>query len=80
MGLLRRKLQRERKLRVPQKYKRSLWERVAYKEIQQEACRLYCQEREKEQMSKVTEYFGIFKANAELVRKVATDKDFFYEP
>ena len=86
MGILRRKLKKERKIRAPQKYKRyikmaieSLGEGATYKEIQREAYRLYCQEKEEEKKSKVEKYFGVFKADKDLVAKVALNKDIYYE-
>ena len=86
LGLLERKLKKERKIKAPQKYKRyikmaieSLGKDATYKEIQQEAFRLYQEERKKERSSKVAKYFGIFRAEKELVLKLAQDKDVCYE-
>jgi hypothetical protein len=86
MGILKRKLKRERKIRAPQKYKRyikmaieSLGEGASYKEIQQEAYRLYCQEMEEKKRSRIGKYFGVFKADKDLVDKVVLNKDIYYE-
>ncbi len=86
LGLLERKLKKERKIKAPQKYKQyirmaieSLGKDATYKEIQQEAFRLYQEEKKKEKSSKIARYFGIFEAERGLVLKFAQDKDICYE-
>jgi hypothetical protein len=86
LGLLERKLKKERKIKAPQKYKRyirmaieSLGRNATYKEIQREAFRLYQEEKKKERSSKVAKYFGVFRADKEVVLKLAQDKDICYE-
>ena len=57
----------------------SLGRNATYKEIQREAFRLYQEEKKKERSSKVIKYFGIFRADKEVVLKLAQDKDICYE-
>jgi hypothetical protein len=84
LGILKRRLRkRGRKVRTPEKYKpyirkaiERLGEEATYKEIQEEAFRLYMEENG----FPVDKYFGALKLDRKFVDAIALDKDIYYLP